>query len=405
MHATKEATAINVKAGDDAGLDVGEFEAIVSVFGNVDSDGDRVVKGAFAKTLADWRDRDAPLPVIFSHEHRDPMAHIGVVLDAKETDEGLWVRGKLDLDTDYSRKAYSLLKGNRLRNWSYAYEIEDSKQADDGANELLELTLHEVGPTLVGSNRDTQTLVVKSNSNATAGTTLTFDPPLKLTTTNTTADVLLSTKVSDTPWSKFSQSDYSDEQWQRACVLDRGADAGGTAKQRYALPVREPGGALNRNGVHSAAGALAGSRGGVTASPEAKRSAARKLLSLYKQIGDEPPDSLVNLGKQAAVVLNALLDEDPALVDYLKSIISEHTKAMTHDAETALRAAYDALGDALKALHTDAQAAASDASDGKPEDPDTGNGEDRSARPSARVRAAQTQLLLEGSQHADSNAD
>jgi hypothetical protein len=99
--------------------------------------------------------------------------------------------------------------------------------------------------------------------------------------------------VSHTPWGQFSQSDYNDEQWQRACVLDRGT--GNTAKERYALPVREPDGTVTVNGVHAAAAVLAGARGGVTAPPDAKRAAARKLVSLYSEIGDTPPPSLTKL--------------------------------------------------------------------------------------------------------------
>lgn len=99
--------------------------------------------------------------------------------------------------------------------------------------------------------------------------------------------------VSNKPWSQFSQSDYSDTQWQRACILDRGT--GNTAKERYALPIREPSGALNANGVHAAAVVLAGGRGGVNAPPSAKKAAARKLVSAYRQIGETPPDSLTRL--------------------------------------------------------------------------------------------------------------
>lgn len=99
--------------------------------------------------------------------------------------------------------------------------------------------------------------------------------------------------VSHTPWGQFSQSDYSDAQWERACILDRGM--GNTAKERYALPVREPDGALNANGVHAAAAVLAGARGGVSAPAAAKRAAARRLVSLYREIGETPPPSLTRL--------------------------------------------------------------------------------------------------------------
>jgi len=99
--------------------------------------------------------------------------------------------------------------------------------------------------------------------------------------------------ISSTPWGQFSQSDYTDEQYQRACLIDRGGN--GTAKERCSLPVREPDGTLNRNGVHAAAAALAGCHGGVKASPEQKRAAARKLVSLYHEIGDPVPDSITRL--------------------------------------------------------------------------------------------------------------
>lgn len=98
--------------------------------------------------------------------------------------------------------------------------------------------------------------------------------------------------VSNAPWSNFKESDYTDEQWLRACLIDRGADAG-SAKQRASLPVREPSGTLNRNGVHAAAGALAGARGGLkNVSSELKASAKKKLARLYSVLGEETPDSL-----------------------------------------------------------------------------------------------------------------
>lgn len=55
--------------------------------------------------------------------------------------------------------------------------------------------------------------------------------------------------------------------------------------------------ALNRAGVHQAAAVLAGARGGVDAPKEAKREAARKLLRLYRELDDEPPESLEKVAK------------------------------------------------------------------------------------------------------------
>lgn len=99
--------------------------------------------------------------------------------------------------------------------------------------------------------------------------------------------------VSNEPWSNFSESDYADAAaYCRACLIDENAPGKPKTKDACKLPVYEPDGDLNRNGVHAAAAVLAGGRGGVQASSAAKSAAARKLLRLYGQCGDVPPDSL-----------------------------------------------------------------------------------------------------------------
>lgn len=171
-----------VKALDGDGDQPGTFEAIVAAY-NVDSMGDKIVPGAFAKTLESWGTKDGNIPVIWSHQHADPFAHIGYTTDAKETDDGLYIKGVLDVDENpQAKQVYKLIKGGRVANYSFAYDIKDSeavksdqKADNDGADLLLkELDLIEVGPCLVGANRDTRTLAVKSqqkkpNEKAVAG--------------------------------------------------------------------------------------------------------------------------------------------------------------------------------------------------------------------------------------------
>lgn len=149
----------DVKALD--GADEGTFEALVSVFGNVDFAGDRVVKGAFQKSLDTWSESGDPIPVVFSHRWDDLDAHIGKVLEAKETDEGLWVKAQLDLDDPSAAKVHRMLKDRRIREFSFAYDVIDEAKAD-GANELRELEVIEVGPTLKGMNPATQLLTAKT---------------------------------------------------------------------------------------------------------------------------------------------------------------------------------------------------------------------------------------------------
>jgi hypothetical protein len=102
--------------------------------------------------------------------------------------------------------------------------------------------------------------------------------------------------VSNRPWGQISESDYSSpENFCSACLIDLNPSGQRKTKGNCKLPYKEPGGAVNRNGVHAAANALVGARGGVQAPPEAKRAAARALIRLYGQLGEDPPESIRRL--------------------------------------------------------------------------------------------------------------
>jgi HK97 family phage major capsid protein/HK97 family phage prohead protease len=101
--------------------------------------------------------------------------------------------------------------------------------------------------------------------------------------------------VTDKPWDG-SSSRFTDQEYARSCVLDRGASVS-NAKERYSLPVREPDGTLNRNAVHAAAQRIAQ----VSAPGDVVAAAARALVALYRQLGEQPPESLAKLAGAAAV--------------------------------------------------------------------------------------------------------
>lgn len=157
----------------------GVFEAVVSVFGNVDFAGDRVLAGAFGGSLERWKASGDPIPVIFSHQWDDLDAHVGTVLDAKELlpgdpilagtpiaeNGGLWIKGRLDVDDPeegFARRLWKRLVGRRIREFSFAYDVLDERRSTDGANDLVELDVIEVGPTLKGMNPSTELLLAKS---------------------------------------------------------------------------------------------------------------------------------------------------------------------------------------------------------------------------------------------------
>lgn len=108
--------------------------------------------------------------------------------------------------------------------------------------------------------------------------------------------------VSNRPWSDFSQSDYSPAQWRRACLIDTGTgDA--DSKDRYRLPVREPSGTVNRNGVHAAAARI----NQVDVDSDKKRTAARALVRLYRgELDEDPPPALLSLAGQSREAVEEL---------------------------------------------------------------------------------------------------
>jgi hypothetical protein len=100
--------------------------------------------------------------------------------------------------------------------------------------------------------------------------------------------------VSNAPWDGSASRFDSTEAYCSACLIDEN-DSTPKVQAKCHLPVKEPGGTLNRNGVHAAAAALAGARGGVGASSASKKSAARKLRGYYSQLGDPVPPSIKNM--------------------------------------------------------------------------------------------------------------
>jgi HK97 family phage prohead protease len=161
-------------AGAADGLKDGEFEAIVSVFGNKDSYGDVVMPGAFSDTLSAWKESQNPIPVIWSHDWQDPESHIGTVLDSREVDAGefgdkspagLWVKGVNDIaDNQRAARVQRLMAGRRITQFSFAYDIKEAAwETHDGEEvyALRKLDLFEVGPTLVGANQETDLLGAK----------------------------------------------------------------------------------------------------------------------------------------------------------------------------------------------------------------------------------------------------
>jgi HK97 family phage prohead protease len=147
---TKHAsTPVELKA--DA---AGHIDAVFSTFGVVDSDGDILVREAFTDG------QEAPL--VWSHDWSRPVGK-GVI----RTDEKRAIfSGDFFMDTTDGADAYRTVKAmGSLQEFSWGFRILDAEPGDKDGMPVRYITkaeLFEVSPVLVGANRETYTLAIKS---------------------------------------------------------------------------------------------------------------------------------------------------------------------------------------------------------------------------------------------------
>ena len=72
------------------------------------------------------------------HKADDLRNYVGDVVEAAETDDGLAIKGRFDLDTEFAKSAYQNTKGRRVSGLSIGYAIRNSTKTAAG-NELTDL--------------------------------------------------------------------------------------------------------------------------------------------------------------------------------------------------------------------------------------------------------------------------
>jgi uncharacterized protein len=161
---TKSASEIQLKAGPDDGLAEGQFVAYASCFNNIDSYKDVVLPGAFRKDLARWEKSGNSIPLLFAHNMSDPDYNIGHITKAEEDEIGLKVTAQLDLENPKAKQVYRMLKGRRIDQMSFAYDVLDgerSKKDNQDVYHIKDVRLYEVSVVTVGANPETEILAVK----------------------------------------------------------------------------------------------------------------------------------------------------------------------------------------------------------------------------------------------------
>jgi HK97 family phage prohead protease len=147
----------------------GIVEGYASTFDRTpDSYGDVIAKGAFARTLDEWRAREGDglsIPLLYGHNTDDPMHNIGKVTEAYEDEKGLFIHAEFDSDNEIAQYARKLVSEGRLYQFSFAYAIRDAGDIQiDGhhAYELRDLDLYEVSLVQIPANQHAVVTGVKS---------------------------------------------------------------------------------------------------------------------------------------------------------------------------------------------------------------------------------------------------
>lgn len=158
----------------------GTFEAIVSAFGNKDSQGDVTEKGAFVESLGKRTAKGSHLPAVWSHQFNNPEMFIGKYFEHEETETGLRLKGRLNLAWAMGQRVYELYKEGLVTEFSWSGRVEDYKVIEKGdplfdeekewlnGARILKVDLWEAGPTFRGANPATELLSVKQSSGLSA---------------------------------------------------------------------------------------------------------------------------------------------------------------------------------------------------------------------------------------------
>lgn len=120
------------------------IEGYCAFFNNIDSYGDIIEQGAFAKTIQENRNR---IKVLWQHETDEP---IGKPIDMFEDSKGLYVKAQISM-TDVGRNAMVLMRDGVIDEMSIGYDV--IKDEYRGRNRILkELRLWEFSPVTFAAN-------------------------------------------------------------------------------------------------------------------------------------------------------------------------------------------------------------------------------------------------------------
>ncbi len=139
--------------GDD-----GTIEGYASTW-TPDQGGDLILKGAFAKTLA-----TRPITRVKMLREHEPRRIVGVWLDAREDERGLYVKGRVIMDTTDGREAHALMRAGALDGLSIGYRsIRDRIDRAKNLRVIEEVDLLEISVVTFPMNATATVTAVKAD--------------------------------------------------------------------------------------------------------------------------------------------------------------------------------------------------------------------------------------------------
>ncbi len=142
--------------------DIGTFSGYASIFGNVDSGGDIMERGAFKEF---HKTRDGKTLILYQHSSRDPIGKA----DVKQDDKGLHFDGQLVMEDAIARKAYVGMKAGTIDAMSFGFDIlpGGATVTEAGIRKVTAVKLWEISPVTFGMNELARIEAVKAAGNIT----------------------------------------------------------------------------------------------------------------------------------------------------------------------------------------------------------------------------------------------
>jgi HK97 family phage prohead protease len=126
---------LNIKSACENGI----IKGYGSVFDNIDSDNDRIIKGAFTNSIKQ-HNQNNKIKLLWQHHIHEP---IGTITHLSEDDHGLYIEAKLLLGIARANEAYKLVKSGAIKGLSIGFRVEESFYEND-QRVITEVDLWEV---------------------------------------------------------------------------------------------------------------------------------------------------------------------------------------------------------------------------------------------------------------------